>query len=401
MTRLAFLTALVALLLPGLAPAQESPFSPAIKVNGQAVTYFELEQRQRFLEVLRTPGDHVEQARNALVSDRLREQAAERGGITVTEEELREGLTEFAGRANLTPDEFVAALAEEGVAAETYRDFVRSGLLWRKLVQRRFTARINISDADVDRALAQAQGREGVSLLLSELVLPITPELEEENMDLISRLSDEIRGAEAFARAARDYSVSQSALRGGRLDALPIGNLPPQLVDMLLTMRPGEVTPPVQIPNAVAIFLMRGISDAMPAYPRLVSADYLQVRFAPGDEGRAAAAALDGRIDSCDDFYDIAGNFADASWTRVKDQPAAEIPRDIALALAGLDAGESVTAPAPGTEQLRFLKLCDRSVAMPEDGREQMRQRLRNARLSAYADSYLEELRNDAIIVEQ
>ncbi|MDA0962055.1 MAG: SurA N-terminal domain-containing protein, partial [Proteobacteria bacterium] len=114
---LTVLTALIA----GQAAAQ-SPFSPAIRVNEGTISYYELDQRARFLLLLRAPGIPEEEARKALIEERLKDQAVRSAGIEATEEEIATGISEFAARANLTGEEFTEALTQAGVDPVTFRD---------------------------------------------------------------------------------------------------------------------------------------------------------------------------------------------------------------------------------------------------------------------------------------
>ena len=70
------------LLLVRPAVAQDL-FSPVIVVNDRAVTGFELDQRQRLLQLFGTPGDLSREARTQLVEDRLKQQELDRvlGGL--------------------------------------------------------------------------------------------------------------------------------------------------------------------------------------------------------------------------------------------------------------------------------------------------------------------------------
>ncbi|MFN7001715.1 MAG: peptidylprolyl isomerase, partial [Elioraea tepidiphila] len=138
--------------LAGPAAAQDL-FAPRLYVNDRVITEYEIMQRAMFLQVLRSPGNPEEEALKALIEDRLRQTEAERLKLTLSEEELRQGMEEFAARANLTADGLIAEFAKVGIAAETFRDFVSAGLLWRKAVRARFLGQVPISENDIDRAL--------------------------------------------------------------------------------------------------------------------------------------------------------------------------------------------------------------------------------------------------------
>ena len=104
-------TVLVALLLlmPATmqsALAQDGLFAPVVTENKQVVTRYEVQQRVLFLKILRQPGDLTKMAMDGLIEDRLRQDAAKTLGVTVTADEVKAGMAEFAARANLSTEAF-------------------------------------------------------------------------------------------------------------------------------------------------------------------------------------------------------------------------------------------------------------------------------------------------------
>ena len=165
-------TTAATLLATGSAQAQSNPFAPVILINNRAITAYEIDQRRRMLEVFRTPGNLEEQAREALIDDRLRLIAGEQMGVTVTEQDITAGMEEFAGRAQLSTQEFVAGLAGAGVAEESFRDFVAAGLVWRQVVRQRFGAQAQVTESEIDSALSPSSQRASAEVFFSEIILP-------------------------------------------------------------------------------------------------------------------------------------------------------------------------------------------------------------------------------------
>ena len=145
---------MVWLVLTPLALAEQSPVRPAIIVSDRVVTVFELEQRKLFLKLLRTPGHLDEQARRALTEDRLRLDAAAALKISVTDDDVIKGMEEFAQRAELSTEAFLKVLAEGGVEAQTFRDFVSAGLIWRQVVRTKFSSAATVTEAAIDQAMS-------------------------------------------------------------------------------------------------------------------------------------------------------------------------------------------------------------------------------------------------------
>lgn len=394
-----------AALVPGapLAAQDGSPFSVVMKINDMVITQYELDQRMRFLTLLRIPGDPQENALKGLLNDRLAQQEAKKIGLRLTRDQIESGMTEFASRANLSAEEFVAALAEGGVEAETFRDFAANGLMWRELVRAKYGPVTSISETEIDRAIANGTTRTAMQLLLSEIIIPVDGDPEDE-LALANQIRQEVTTEAGFVSAARRYSASPSAGRGGRMDWVSASNLPPQLVQLVLALGPGQVSQPVQLPEAVAIFQLRDLTEDTTVEPPKTTVEYAQFLLPNTAEVASDAAALAARVDTCKDLWAEARSFPQGTLT-VEKKPLSEVPRDIALELAQLDVGEYSTALARGSYRT-FLMLCAREP-LPEGeeaaaiDREAVRGQLMSAKLQAQSEAWLEELRSEAIISEQ
>ncbi|MEM8849653.1 MAG: peptidylprolyl isomerase [Pseudomonadota bacterium] len=387
----------VMLTLAGAAAAQ-SAFSAAVRVNGDAITIYQVDQRARFFTLLRAPNADRESVLQTLIDETLQVQAARRAGIEVSEDDLSIGYEEFAARGNLTTEQLIAALEEAGIAAETFRDFIRNSLFWRQLVQQRFAGRARPSEAEIERTLLRGGAGGGVRVLLSEIALPITPETEAEVTTLAQRLSDTLSGEAAFARAAQTYSASPSAQRGGRLDWVPLANLGPAVSGNVLGLAPGQVSDPINLGSFIAVFLLRDLEEGVPDEPEALSIDYAEYLIPGGRSSQALSAARDlrDRVDTCDDLYGMARNQPDRLTRTVA--AVADLPADLRQELALLDEGEVSTRLTTANGNLRVIMLCGRVVEPPEGAFEALGQQLLNRRLEGFAEGFLDELRADAII---
>lgn len=399
MRRFLTLAALLGLLPAAL--AAQSQFRTIASVDSDVITAFELEQRLRFLELVRTPGANREFALQQLIDDRLRLAASRRAGISLSDEGLQNEMVSFAGRANLSLEEFVAELNAQGIEEATLRDFVQSGVIWREVVRSRFRGRAEISEDEIDRALGQAGSQSTIRVLLNEIFLPARPGRPEvaESEQIAERLQ-RVKSISAFQQEARELSIGPTRDRGGRLDWLNLSDLPPQLGPILLNLAPGDVTEPLRLPNALLLFQLRAIEEVDRQSPAPSAIDYAALYLPGGSEARARSERLLDTIDNCDDLYGIAKDMPEEALDRGSRAPD-EIPQDVAIELAKLDAGEISTAltRADG-ETLVLLMLCSRIPSLEDEGeRDAIRNRLRSQRLAGYADSFLAELRAQAVIV--
>lgn len=387
----------VALMAPSV--SAQSLFAPAATINDSVVTNYEVTQRAAFYKVIRRLGNLERIALEDLVEDRLKKQAADALGITVDAEQLEAGMAEFAGRANLKTPEFLKAIAEEGVDAHTFRDFVRNGLLWRGVVRARFQGSVQVSDAEIDAALGSS-GQAGLRVLLSEVIIPLTPQTEAQVRDLANQIS-ELKSTKDFEDAARRFSASSSRQNDGRLNWLPLTQLPGPLQPVILELKPGEVSAPIELDQAIAIFKMRGIEEMPVQRSAIAAIEYGVLRLAGGRSPETLARANDIRadIDTCDDLYGVNFGGPEEALSIEAQQPSV-IPRAIALELAKLDRHEVSTAlTSQDGSELLFIMMCGRTASVNEEAsREDVLNALRNRRLNSYADGYLEQLRADAEI---
>ncbi|MFC3615939.1 peptidylprolyl isomerase [Lutimaribacter marinistellae] len=380
----------------------QSLFSPAIRVNSDIVTRYEIAQRQLFFETLRIPGSSEQDVRNSLIDDKLRLQALREAGIDYPPEGVQQGIDEFASRGRLTTEEFLQALAEVGVDAETLRDFVAMQIAWRDYISTRYLAQARPNPDEIDRAMGLGGGG-GLQVLLSELIVPVTPQTLDQ-VDSITRELSQLNSFGAFEAAAAQYSAAETASQGGRLPWIPLADLPPALQPEILSLKPGEVSDPITLPNAIALFQMRDVREAATGTPTYSKIDYAAYYIAGGRsaEGLSAAAELRNRVDVCDDLYGVAKDQPEQVLDRVSAAPG-EIPNDIALELAKLDNNEVSTALTRNNGQtLVFLMLCNRTRDLGGDAsREEVANALTQQRLQAFADSLIAQLRADAVIVDE
>lgn len=392
-----------ALLAPMAAPAQ-GLFSPAISVNDSAITRYEIDQRVKLLTLFRTAGNLNELAREQLIDEHLRMGYLQREGLNLSDDGLKNAMTEFATRGGRTYEEFLNNITTAGVAEQTVRDFVAVNTLWRELIRSKFNRQVTITDAEIDAALASnTTNPASLQVLISEIIIPAPPEKAAEVAKLAEDIS-QMTSTSDFSAAAREYSATRSRDDGGRLPWQNLTELPEGLHGLLISLEPGQVTPPLQLENAVALLQMRDLREIRATASAPSEIDYA-VFTIPGGLTEAAlseAARIDAETDTCDDLYGIAHGLPEDRLTRTTATPS-EIDTDIALELAKFDAGESSAILTRNDGQtLLFVMMCNRIPQSAETiDRAQIENRLRSEKLAGYADALLAQLRDTAVISTQ
>lgn len=392
-----FMSLMLAVLVTTLPADAQNRFRPAIQANDNIITEYQITQRTRFLSVLRAPGDPRALARDQLINESLQLDAARSTDSLPSEAEVANGLQEFAARANLTADEFITALGQEGIDAQTFRDFVTAGIAWRAHVQARFRGEARDIPQDVvNRTLARTGTEGGLRVLISEILLPTnTPETTRASRVRAAEIAA-LEGEDAFATAARLYSVSASRSRAGELNWVAIDSLPANIQAAIRNLSPGQISAPIELDGVIAVFLLRDVERVAQGTPETLSIDYALLRVAGGATEASAIAA---RVDTCDDLYGVAKDMPEDMLVR-ESRPLSQLPADVRSQIARLDINETSTAITRGS-QSTVLMLCDRQQALESTvDFDLVGTRLLNTRLTAIATDYLDDLRADAFIAD-
>ncbi len=380
------------------APAGAQNFTPAATVDGEVITVFELEQRERFLTLLRAPGDVRTIAFDQLVNERLQVREAEKIGVTASEEAIDAGIEEFAARGNLTGEQFLQLLGQGGIAPESFRDFVAAGVTWREFVQANFGPMVSISKTEIAIAMGEAEPPAGLRVLLNEISLPAgdpaTRRASQKRAERLVGLEED-----AFREAAKRFSVSRTRNDEGEMNWVDISALPPAIGAAVRGLQPGQTTRALPVGEQIRIYYMREREEVKGGTPATV-VDYAALLLAGGatDANLSAAAKIRADVTDCDDLYPYGRGLPPEQLIREQVREAA-VPAPFGAELALLDPGEISTRVTTTGGALAVLMLCSRGNELPRSTTEEMvAAQLTSSRAGAMAQSYLDELKANAQI---
>jgi len=379
--------------LVGIVSAQ-SLFDPVVSINGAVITEYELNQRVRFNHFLEQTGKNIGKARDDLINDRLKVSAGRRAGIELSQDNLEQSMVDFANNSSRSLEELLSLIAQNGVDAQTFRDFVKSGVIWRKLVRSQFAGRGVPSEAEIDRATASVGPQGGLRVLMSEIVIAASPQQAVTAKRLADKLS-KITSITEFSQRATEFSAAPTRVNGGKLEWTTLNDLPAALAPIVAALRPGQVTPPLNIPNAIVLLQLRAVEETAAIAKILVKIEYA---FLSGPTTSIQIVAKN--ADTCDDLYGLVKSKPELRLS-IQSQKPSDIKRDKAVRIALLDKDEKSILPTAEENISDMVMLCTRVYAISENAsRAEIIQNLRLARLNSLADGYLAELRANADIVD-
>ena len=379
-------------------PAAAQNFTPVARVDGEVITAFELAQRQRFLALLRAPGDVRALALDQLVNERLQNREADKIGIAASDEAISAGIEEFASRGNLSGEQFLQLLAQNGVVAETFRDFVAAGVTWREFVQANFRPLVSISKAEIDIAMGEVEPAAGLRVLLSEIALPAgdpaTRKASQKRAERLVGLEEE-----AFRDAAKRFSISRTRNDAGDMSWLDVSALPPAIGAAVRGLQPGQTTRPLPVEDQIRLYYMRDREQVEGGTPATV-VDYAALLLAGGasEANLGAAAEIRAQVTGCDDLYQFGRALPPEQLIREELRESA-VPAPFGAELATLDPGEISARVTTANGALAVLMLCSRGNELPVSTTEAaVAAKLTSSRTSAMAQAFIDEQKANARI---
>lgn len=377
--------------------AAQTAFAPVAVVNDDVITYYDVDQRARILQLSgaeaspQLNGAALEQ----LVDDQLRLQAAEQAQMTIDDAEVAAGVTQFAGRYGLEPDAFQRRLASLGVAPESVERLARAQLVWRDLMTARFGARATPSELELDGEIELAASGRVASYRIGEIAIASGPGREQEALQRITRVRREALSGADFSALARRFSEAPSGRNGGDVGFVAETSLPPDLAEMVGATPQGGVTEPYQNPGSVSILKVYEKREDAPPWAQDAQMSLRQITVdGDDDEARARAQALSEDAGGCGAIPNLSDGMTVDSLDR---KIVRELPDPIRGAVQLLNQGQASRPVQLGDKTAVFI-VCDRTGGVDAETRNQLREQIRNRRLNRLAEGYLQDLRREAVI---
>jgi peptidyl-prolyl cis-trans isomerase SurA len=189
-----------------------------------------------------------------MIIDRLQMQLAKETALRIDDLQVDRTLARIAESNKLSLSEFRRKLETESIKFDQFREEVRTEITLSRLREREVDSRIVVSDNELEFFLGQQTGVQGAAaeynlahilLRLPEQASPEQVARQRERAEDVLRQSRE--GAD-FAKLAVSHSDAPDALQGGNMGWRERDRLPELFVEVLASMKPGELSPVLRSP---------------------------------------------------------------------------------------------------------------------------------------------------------
>lgn len=245
-------------------------------VNGEVITLKQLNSRVNSLMKSQKIGaanksEVQRKVLDALIEQELINQAAKLKGVFVTDSDVSDAIEMIKRDNNINEAQLRASLAASGTSLEAFREDLRVELLRNRVLGANVMSKVVVTDKEVV-AFLSGNGPEGLqqgSSSGSALRMIALPAPKGGNKSKImaeaKKIKKEIEDGLSFSEAAFKYSKGPGFENGGDPgDNLPFEALPPPVKEMLLSLKPGQPSDPVDAGSAILILTMADQKAAAP-----------------------------------------------------------------------------------------------------------------------------------------
>ena len=201
------------------------------------------------------------EAKEELIEDRIKLQAAKKIGVEVSDQDVKAVLTDLASRNKMTYDQFAQHLKGSGVDIATMGEKFRAQKAWRDMVGRRYGAQVTVTQRDVDRVLSTAAGEAGedtVELQVQRVSLALGAKIDQPAMTKRYAEAEGMRRRFNGCKSMAELAKGAPDARFEDMKYIKPGSIAEPMRSMLLSAKDDDVLPPVTTSAGVEIYAVCG-----------------------------------------------------------------------------------------------------------------------------------------------
>jgi peptidyl-prolyl cis-trans isomerase SurA len=200
-------------------------------------------------------------AREELIDERLKLQAARKLGIEVADKDVKTLVGEMAGRNKMNYEQFAQHLKGMGVDIATMAEKLRAQRAWRDMIGRRYAAQVSVSQRDVDRVLSTAAieaGQDTVELQVQRISLGLTGKIDQPALTKRYAEAEALRRRFAGCKSMGELAKGAPDTRFEDMKFIKPGTIAEPMRTMLLSAKDNDVLPPVTTSAGVELYAVCG-----------------------------------------------------------------------------------------------------------------------------------------------
>ena len=385
------------------------------KVNGKAITNYQVDQRAAFLRMVTNLEDTAENraqikqdATQMLIDEILKLDAAAALDPTLAQrsrETARKLVDEnFAANGKIGSQ----SLREQGIDSSNIQQKFITDIVWGEVIRFKFQTKFAEMDTIVDKVLNrnEANARQPQVKLSEIILLPEPNRPLDRTLVLANEIIKAVNNGANFNSIAKQYSASGTATNGGQLGWVMLDQLPDDIQDQVKMTKIGAVSAPLQRDGLIILVRNEGsrqdgVADPSQDIITLARAVFPLSKDASNADKLEAAAKLErdtASINSCDGLVALNQSYNSGIQGLIKNISLGSLNHPLQALVNELKAGVP-SKPLSFTEGISVFMLCDRispNITLPS--RDEVLRVEFDKIFGSLAERYLLRLRRSAVI---
>ncbi|MDD2740155.1 MAG: peptidylprolyl isomerase [Methylomonas lenta] len=361
------------------------------------------------------PPEYVlkKQVLERMIVDKLQRLLAARSGIQVSDESLRNSITEIAARNNMSTEAFKQELASQGMDYKAFEENVRNEIIINQLRGREIGARIKVTDAEINHYL-ETQSKAGSNTTqyhLGHILISVPAGASSSSIQKAKERAEgivtDLRNGKDFGEAAIGYSDDDNALKGGDLGWRNLSQMPTLFTDVVPTMSQGDISDPIRSPSGfhiIKILETEGSAQHMVTKTKVRHILIKTNELINDAEAQNRLLALKERIRDGDDFATLARSHSDDKGSAINGgsldwvTPGALVP-PFEEAMNKLDINQ-ISNPIQTQFGWHIIQVLGRENQDNSDQfkRDKVRDEIRKRKIEEETELWLRRLRDEAYV---
>lgn len=361
------------------------------------------------------PADEVlsKQVLDRMVLEKIQLQMGDSLGIRIADEELNQAMERIAERNQLSMQQFLAALAEDGLTLQQVREQVREEMIISRVRQYRVGDRVQVSEQEVKAFLGSALGQLQLAedYHLANILIPLSDSPDSDEIShaqqQVEHIRQQLEQGVSFAQMAISYSASENAFEGGDMGWRKAAQLPPPFDTMVSALEPGQVSEPVRVSGGIILLKLLDKEGVDQVQTEEVKVRHILIRpSAVRDEEQVQQLVeqLHQRLLAGEDFAVLARQYSEDPGSAREGgslgwiDPKEMVPQ-FRQTMAASETGQ-LSAPFASQYGWHILQVLDRRMTdSSQQAREQQAlQLLHNRRYEEELQIWLREIREEAYV---
>lgn len=238
-------------------------------VNDDVITLYEL--NSKIEELTGKTGEELQAANeqeffkarveilDIIIDERIMKAKIKELEIQTTTEEIDDYVEYIKQNNKVTQEGLLAELKKEGMTYEKFREKIKDDLERRSLIEREIREKLIISEEQIAayyESNKKNYEKPGMVHIASIFLVPDTAdsqsqldEQKKKGVNIIERL----KKGEKFEDLAKEFSNGPGANDGGDLGNIPLADVDPKILDVINSLKEGEISNPVDMGNRIQI----------------------------------------------------------------------------------------------------------------------------------------------------